>query len=106
MSRFVVSSESQGYGGNGGVSEDRQYHVPTFHRTYECRHGRSTYTLYAVGLGTVACPNIMKPGVIFPDFLATGAHSQHNPVILVLEECRKLWPGIPVSTLTRSVLCQ
>ncbi|KAH6721025.1 hypothetical protein BKA61DRAFT_150212 [Leptodontidium sp. MPI-SDFR-AT-0119] len=97
---FVVSSESQGYGGNGGVSEDRQYHVPTFHRTYECRHGRSTYTLYAVGLGTVACPNIMKPGVIFPDFLATGAHSQHNPVILVLEECRKLWPGIPVSTLT------
>jgi hypothetical protein len=101
MFRFVVSSESQGYGSNGGVSADRQYHVPTLHRTYECRHGKSTYTLYAIGLGTVASPSIMKPGVIFPDFLATGKHSQHNPVCLVLEESRKLWPGLPVSTLIR-----
>ncbi|KAK0113950.1 hypothetical protein ONS95_014195 [Cadophora gregata] len=96
---FVVSSESQGYGANGGVSPDNQYHVPKLHRTYECRHGETTYTLYAVGLGTVASPDIMKPGVIFPELLATGAHSQHNPTCLALEECRKLWPGLPVSTL-------
>ncbi|KAH8749168.1 hypothetical protein BGZ57DRAFT_959493 [Hyaloscypha finlandica] len=96
---FVVSSESQGYGNSGSVSVDHQYHVPTLHRTYECRHGKSTYTLYAIGLGTVASPSIMKPGVIFPDFLATGKHSQHNPVCLVLEESRKLWPGLPVSSL-------
>ncbi|KAF2007547.1 hypothetical protein P154DRAFT_614874 [Amniculicola lignicola CBS 123094] len=96
---FVVASESKGYDTSGGVSESRQYHVPILHRTYECRHGKSTYTLYAIGLGTVASPGVMKPGVTFPNFLATGSHSAHNPVHLILDESRKLWPGIRVSAL-------
>jgi hypothetical protein len=99
--RFVVSSESQGYGNRGSVSDDRRYNVPILHRTYDCRHGRTLYTCYAVGLATVASPDIMKPGVIFPDFLATGKHSVHNPVNLVLEESSKLWPGLPISALLR-----
>ncbi|KAH0563023.1 hypothetical protein GP486_002410 [Trichoglossum hirsutum] len=96
---FAVSSESRGYGENGGFSDSRQYNVPLLNRTYDCRHGRSLYTLYAVGLATVASPDIMKPGVIFPDFLATGRHTAHNPIRLILEESNILWPGLRVGAL-------
>jgi hypothetical protein len=41
------------------------------------------------------------PGVVFPEFLATGEHSEHNPIRLILEESEKLWPGLPVSTVIR-----
>jgi len=57
--------------------------------------------MYAVGLATVASPDIMKPGVVFPDFLATGRHTAHNPVNLILEESRSLWPGVRVGALVR-----
>lgn len=100
---IAVSSESPGYGEKGGVGGDRRYHVPILHRTYDCRHGKTLYTLYAVGLATVASPGVMKPGVLFPEVLATGAHSVHNPVNLLLEECRKLWPGLRIGALIRWV---
>jgi hypothetical protein len=99
--RFVVGSESKGYGADGGTSDGRRYHVPLLHRTYHCRHGKTLYTLYAVGLGTVASPGIMKPGVIFPDLLATGRHTVHNPIRLLVEESNNLWPGLRISTLLR-----
>lgn len=57
--------------------------------------------MYAVGLATVASPDIMKPGVIFPDFLATGRHAAHNPIRLILEESNVLWPGLRVGALVR-----
>lgn len=100
---IAISSESKGYDENGGVSADRHYHVPILHRTYDCRHGKTLYTLYAVGLAAVAAPGIMKPGVIFPEFLATGADSVHNPVNLLLEESRKIWPGVRIGLLIRQV---
>jgi hypothetical protein len=99
--RFVVSSESQGYGENGGFDNDRMYNVPILHRTYLCRHGKQDYTLYAVGLATVASPDIMKSGVIFPDLSATGGHTVHNPTRLILQESSTLWPGLPIRILMR-----
>lgn len=97
----MVSSESQGYGGDGGFSDDRKYNVPLLHRTYECRNGKELYTFYAVGLGTVASPDIMKPGVIFPHFITTGRHTVHNPTSLIVNEASRLWPGLRVSVLIR-----
>ncbi|KAJ8110730.1 hypothetical protein OPT61_g6498 [Boeremia exigua] len=96
---FVVGSESKGWDMDGGISEEHQYHVPILHRTYQCRHGKSTYMLYAVGLGTVASPGVLKPGVILPDFFATGSHTVHNPINLVLDESKNLWPGLQISAL-------
>lgn len=101
--RFVVSSESQGYGPNGGFDHTRRYNIPILHRTYDCRHGKQLYTFYAVGLGTVAVPGIMKPGVIFPNFETTGRHTAHNPTRLIMEEAYKLWPGLRISCLLRYV---
>jgi hypothetical protein len=95
----VVSSESPGRG--GGFSHFRRYNVPILHRTYNCRHGRTLYTFYAVGLATISSPDIMKPGVLYPDFLATGRHTAQNPTNLMLEETRKLWPGLAISVLIR-----
>ena len=96
-----MSSESPGYGRDGGTDSSHQYHVPILHRAYYCRHARPSYTFYAVGLATVAVPDVMKPGVIFPTLLATGAHTAHNPTQLLLEEGRKLWPGVRVGTFVR-----
>ena len=79
----------------------RVYHVPMLHRTYDFRNSKPTYTYYAIGLGTVAHPGIVKPGVIFPDFITTGTHTANNPTLLLLEECRKCWPGLPISALIR-----
>jgi hypothetical protein len=59
------------------------------------------YTFYAVGLATVAHPGVVKPGVLFPDFITTGRHTQNNPTHLLLEEASKLWPGLPVRALVR-----
>ena len=97
----AMTSESPAYGQNGGVDEERSYHVPFFQRTYECRWAVCTYTFYAVGLGTVAYPDIIKPGVIFPKFLTTGRGSIQNPINMLLEECNKLWPGLRIGTLLR-----
>jgi hypothetical protein len=101
--RFVVSSESQGYGPNGGFDHSRRYNIPILHRTYNCRHGKTLYTFYAIGLATVAAPGIMKPGVILPNFEATGRHTVHNPTRLILEESTNLWPGLRISCLLRYV---
>lgn len=101
--RFVVSSESPGYGPNGGFDHSRWYNIPILHRTYNCRHGKTLYTFYAIGLATVAAPGIMKPGVIFPNFEATGRHTAHNPTRLILEESANLWPGLRISCLLRYV---
>jgi hypothetical protein len=38
---------------------------------------------------------------LFPEVLATGTHSVHNPVNLLLEECRKLWPDLRIGILIR-----
>jgi hypothetical protein len=89
-----MGSESTGYGPNGGINKTRLYHVPIWHRSYQGRHVSPTYTLYAIALGTVASPRICSNGLIFPDFSAPGTHSVHNPVQLLLEECRKIWPGL------------
>jgi hypothetical protein len=97
----VVASESKGYGANGGTVNHRVYHVPMLHRTYDHRNSKPTYTYYAIGLGTVAHPGVIKPGVVFPDFITTGAHTANNPTLLVLEECRKCWPGLHISALIR-----
>jgi hypothetical protein len=79
----------------------RVYHVPMLHRTYDYRNSKPTYTYYAIGLGTVAHPGVIKPGVIFADFTTTGTHTANNPTLLVLEECRRCWPGLPISALIR-----
>jgi hypothetical protein len=96
-----MTSESPGYGSNGGVIKTRVYNTPFFQRTYECRWASTTYTFYAVGLGTFAVPDLIKPGVTFPEFLTTGRHSIHNPIRMLLEECNKLWPGLRIGTVIR-----
>jgi hypothetical protein len=98
-----MGSESPGYGKDGGVVEHRVYHAPIWHRSYVGRHTKTTYTFFAIGLGTMASPGIVKSGVTFPDFLATGAHSVHNPTKLLLEECGKIWPGLKAKTILRQV---
>ncbi|KAH7234652.1 uncharacterized protein BKA55DRAFT_543837 [Fusarium redolens] len=90
----VMGSESAGYGRHESTVAHRQYHVPIWHRTYLRRNTKTTYTCWALALGTMASPSIVRPGVVFPDFTATGAHSVHSPIELVLEECRKIWPGL------------
>lgn len=90
----VMGSESAGYGRHESTVADRQYHVPIWHRTYLRRNTKTTYTCWALALGTMGSPSIVRPGVVFPDFTATGAHSVHSPIELVLEECRKIWPGL------------
>jgi hypothetical protein len=80
---------------------DRAYNVPIWHRSYVGRHTKSTYTFYAVGLGTMGLPSVISNGVIFPDFFATGAHSVHNPIRLLLEECTRIWPGLRPKVLLR-----
>jgi hypothetical protein len=97
-----MGSEAPGFGSNGGVNKDRTYHAPRWHRTYVRRHVTDqTYTLYAIALGTCASPGIISNGLLFPDLFAPGAHIQHNPVELLLEECGKLWPGLHANLILR-----
>jgi hypothetical protein len=96
-----MGSEAPGFGEDGGVSNDRIYHAPVWHRSYTGRHTHPTYTLYAIALGTCASPDIISNGLIFRDLSAPGDHIVHNPVELLLEECGKIWPGLHADLILR-----
>lgn len=100
-----MGSEAPGFGPNGGIDKNRMYHAPRWHRTYRRRHITvSQYTFYAIALGTCAFPGIISNGLLFPDLAAPGTHIEHNPVELLLEECGKLFPGLPASLILRFVI--